>query len=173
METWGELRPILPLHGSTLHPVWLSQSGCRSPAQTGRQQAAGPAGTLCPWACQPVTTGTGSRHKGTVRLPGASSLGGQQVGNGLQSSWRTQLTRRALLRIQEETPASFPQGLGPQKKGRWASLSPSEAAPGKSQLLQLKMQNKIIQEAPKGQVVGESPAQPGLSAQPTSLGRVH
>lgn len=95
------------------------------------------------------------------------------MGNGLQSSWRTQLTRRALLRIQEETPASFPQGLGPQKKGRWASLSPSEAAPGKSQLLQLKMQNKIIQEAPKGQVVGESPAQPGLSAQPTSLGRVH
>lgn len=172
METCRELRLILPLHGSTLHPVWLSQSGCRSSTQTGRQQAAGPAGTLHPWACQPVTVGTGSGHKGTVRLPGASSLGGKQVGNGLQSSWRTQLTRRTLLPIQEETPASFPQGLGPQKKGRWVSLSPCEAAPGKSQLLQLKMQEKIIQEAPKGQVVGEPP-QPGLSAQPTSLSPVH
>lgn len=90
------------------------------------------------------------------------------MGSRLQCPWRTPLTWRALLPIQE-TPASFPQGLGPQKKGRWASLRSSEAAPGKSQLLQSKMQEKIIQEAPKGQVVGEPPNLGYLHNPPVSV----
>lgn len=52
--------PILPFLGSTPCPGWLSQSG-QALAQTGRQQAAMPAGTLGPSACQPVISGTGFR----------------------------------------------------------------------------------------------------------------
>lgn len=107
------------------HPVWLSHSGSRPPAQTGCQQAAQPAGTVCPQGlptcnCKDWFQGTRtppSSHGPTTAQQSGRQAGGERAPVLLENSAEiTGSLARVLMPIQEETPAGPDREVGPQRK---------------------------------------------------------
>lgn len=132
------LSQINPL-AHVAEPVRTQAPGTHQPPASCRA-----AGTLCPWACQPVITGTSFRAQGHHLFPRGQqqlgSLGVRQVGS---AAVREQ-SSGVLLDNSAEIGGSLDGLCCPPKKrhlldlgrevrplgeGWWASLSPSEAPP--------------------------------------------
>lgn len=145
-ETRTELRASLPLSqinpsAHVAEPVRTQASGTDQPPASCRA-----AGILCPWACQPIITGTSFRARGHHLFPRGQqqpgSLGVRQVGSAAvrEQSSGVLLDNSADIEGSLDGLCCPPKkrhllDLGrevrPLEEGWWASLSPSEAAPGK------------------------------------------